>query len=213
MRAHRTIPLAVLLAILPACTQGEGPVLDEAREVTAFTRIEAGSGIHVSVSIGQEESVIVHAQANIAESVRTEVRNGTLVVEATDDFTTDEPVVVNVAAPTLEAIALNGGAELTADLKADTFAIELSGGSRATVTGAVDHLTLHARGGAVASLANLACGDVAVTLDGGTAADVLATGAVTGSASGGATLTISGEASIDVETSGGASVTRNGAAS
>lgn len=203
----RALLLTAVLLTMSACTQGEGPVLDEAREVAAFTRIEAGSGIEVAVSIGSAHALVVHAQANIADSVRTEVRNGILVVEATDDFITDQPVRVDVVLPVLKGIALSGGSQLTAEgIDADALGVDLSGGSRATLTGSVGTLRLKARGGSIAALEGLASADASVTLDGAATVELSASETVSGSASGGATLAVAGGASVDVATSGGATV-------
>lgn len=211
-RGGRLLSLVAMMAILsalPACTTGEGPVLDEPREVGAFTRIEAGSGIHVTVTIGPAGPLVVRAQADIASSIQTDVRAGTLRVEAIDDFVVAEPVVIEVTVPTLESITLSGGAETVVEvLHADAIDVDLSGGSHATISGAVEHLALAAKGGSIASLQALDATDVSVTLDGGASVELSASGTVVGTASGAATLTVAGDAAVEVETSGGATVSQ-----
>jgi len=73
----------------------------------------------------------------------------------------------------------------------------------------VTSLTLSAKGGSIASLAELASQTVSVSMDGGSTAEVRASGSVEGSASGGATLQVSGQASVTVDTSGGAEVSHS----
>jgi hypothetical protein len=203
--------LAATVIALAACTQGNGPVVDQTREVGSFSKIEAGGGLQVHVTIGQTGPIVVHAQENIQDKVSTEVRSdGTLRIEADGDFIVEDPVVIDVTMPELTAISLSGGTGVVVeDLEADALALSLSGGARATISGTVTSLTLSAKGGSIASLAELASQTVSVSMDGGSTAEVRASGSVEGSASGGATLQVSGQASVTVDTSGGAEVSHS----
>jgi hypothetical protein len=208
-------PLAAALAatviVVAACTQGTGPIVDETRELGTFSRIEAGGGVQVHVTIGQAGPIVVHAQENIQDKLSTEVRSdGTLRIEADGDFIVDEPVIVDVTTPELTAVSLSGGAAvMLADLAADALTLSLSGGARATISGTVTELTLGAKGGSSASLGELEIETATVDLDGGAGVEMTATGLVTGSASGGATLRVTGGASVNVDTSGGAEVSHS----
>jgi hypothetical protein len=199
------LPVAVLLA---GCLQGEGPVIDETREMPAFDRIDAGGGIRVEVSIGSAQPIEVRAQANILPSIDTGVNNnGTLRIEPTDDFTVAEPVTVVVVLPSLAAITLSGGAQASIEsLHAEAFEAVLSGGSTATISGVAGTVTLSGRGGAEADLRDLAAESAEVSLDGGSTATLQASEVVTGTASGGAVLTLFGDPRVEVRTSGGAQV-------
>jgi len=199
--------IPIVLAVV-SCARGEGPMVDESRPIGPVTRIEASAGVQVKVTIAAAGPIVVHAQANIQDKLATDVRNGILRIEATEDFVVSDPVVVDVPVPSLDGVSLSGGASIEIhDLTADTLDVELSGGARATITGSVSTLTLSATGGAVASLAGLSVEAVSVELNGGATADLLATGSVNGSATGGSQLHVSGGAAIDVATSGGAGVT------
>lgn len=208
-----TVAVGMLLAAtaLGGCTQGDGPVVERSRDVGAFSGIDAGGGVQVHVTIGATTSLVVHAQANIQDKVATEVRSdGTLRIEATEDFVVADPVVIDLTTPTLTAISLSGGAAVELDgLEADALEVSLSGGARATISGAATALTISGRGGSTASLGELASETIAVSLDGGATAEVDASGSVRGSASGGAKLRVSGEATVEVETSGGAEVSHS----
>ncbi len=207
----RTLSLvaALALALLPGCTQGEGPVVDRAREVAAFSRVEAGAGVHVSLTIGPASSLRVRAQENIQDKVTTSVRDGTLRIEADEDFSTADPVEIEVSVPELSAISLSGGASMdVTGLQADAIEISLTGGAEATISGAASSLTLDASGRSVASLGDLESRTVTLRLAGGATAEVRAIDSVSGSASGGARLTVRGDASVQVDASGGADVHR-----
>jgi Putative auto-transporter adhesin, head GIN domain len=201
------VAMAGFLALV-ACTQGAGPAVDQTREVGPFSRIEAGGGVQVRVTIGPAGPIVVHAQENIQAKVTTEVRSdGTLRIEANEDFVVADPVLVAVTTPELAAISLSGGASVELDgLETDALDLSLSGGARATISGTASAVTISARGGSTASLYGLESETVMVNLDGGATAEVQASGSVKGRASGGAKLRTRGAASIQVETSDGAEV-------
>jgi hypothetical protein len=211
MGATRSFAILGTLAVLTlaACTQGQGPTVERTRPVDGFSRIDAGAGVQVQVTIGPAGPLVVRTQENIQDMVTTAVRNGTLRIEAVGNFTVADPVVVEVTVPSLDAVTLSGGAAVeVTGLDTEKIDLSLSGGGRATISGVAQQVTLSAKGGAIASLGNLAAEVVMVDLDGGATAEVAASGSVQGSASGAAKLTISGDASVQVETSGGAEVER-----
>jgi hypothetical protein len=200
------ILISVVLAVA-SCTRAEGPVVDETRSIGPLNRIDAGAGVQVRVTIGPAGPIVVHAQQSVQDKVATVVRDGTLQIEATEDFVVNDAVVVDVQVPSLDGIVLSGGASI--DVRGLTVAsldVGLSGGARATIAGSTEMLRLSVKGGSVASLAGLTTATVSVDLDGGANAEILATGSVAGTASGGATLRVTGGASVDVSTSGGAVV-------
>jgi hypothetical protein len=207
-RRYWAVPLVALLS-LPACTQGSGPVVERTRQVASFSSIEAGAGIRVVVHIGPTALMVVRAQENIQDMVTTGVRDGTLRIEASGNWTVTDPVVVEVTAPSVTSVALSGGAAIeVSDLDVDTIDVSLAGGAQATISGTAKHVTLAAKGGSVAALAGLAAVTVTVDLQGGATAEVQASTSVRGSASGGAKLSVTGDGSVNVDASGGARVSR-----
>ena len=196
-----------LSVVLTGCVQGTGPVTSETRDVRPFTSIEAGAGIQVVISTGSPARLEVSAQSNLLAAIATTVSGGTLTIDASEDFTTSEPVRVTVSAPTLDRISLSGGAQARLDgVAADELAFTVKGGARLTVVGSSGTVTLTADGGSTADLRGLDARTVAVSLAGGATATVSASDAVNGSASGGARLTVVGGAHLAVAESGGAAV-------
>ncbi len=92
-------------------TSGDGPTSTESRTTDAFSRVETGFGIGVTVTIGPAQSVEVHAQSNILPIISTKVEGGTLHIDATKEFSTTEAVEVVVVTPTLDGISLGGGSQ------------------------------------------------------------------------------------------------------
>jgi hypothetical protein len=198
---------ATAILLLAACTQAVGPAVDQSRTHDAFSRIEAGGGVQVTVTFGAAQPVVVHAAANLQEKVHTSVRDGVLKVEV-DALVVGDSAVIEVVLPALESVSLSGGARIDVrNLDAEAIEVSMSDGARATVSGSARAVTLDATSGAVASFTNLDAQTVDVALGGGAKADVRASATVTGSATGGAQLYISGGASVRVNADGGATVT------
>jgi hypothetical protein len=209
IRRAVSISLLVLVGALAGCVQGQGTVTSETREVGAFSRIDASTGIRVVVRIGPSESVEVTAHENLLPLIATDLRGDTLNIEASEDFTTLEPVTVTVVVPALDGITLSGGSPAVIEgLDAESLELRIGGGAQVTAAGSVGSVTLHADGGAAASLEDLSVRVATVSVDGGATATLTASDEVTGTAAGGSRLTVLGDAVVSVEESGGSEVTR-----
>jgi hypothetical protein len=203
--------LLVLVGVLAGCVQGQGPVTSETREVGAFSRIEATAGIRIVVHIGPSEAVEVSAQENLLPVIATDLRGDTLSIEASEDFTTLEPVTITVVVPALDGITLSGGSQAVIDgLDGESLELRIRGGAQVTAAGSVDSVGLDAGGGAMASLEDLSARVATVSMDGGAAATLTASGEVSGTAAGGSRLTVLGDAVVSVEESPGSVVARGG---
>jgi len=209
IRRPASIILLLLVGVLAGCVQGQGPVTSETRGVGAFSRIEASAGILVVVRIGPSEAIEVTAQENLLPVIATDVRGDTLSIEASEDFTTLEPVTVTVVVPALDGLTLSGGSQAVIDdLDAESLDLRIRGGSHVTAAGSVQSVVLDADGGATASLEDLSVRVATVSMDGGATATLTASGEVSGTAAGGSRLTVLGDAVVSVEASGGSVVAR-----
>ena len=210
-RIRRTLSIIVLIGVLAGCVQRQGPVTSQTREVGAFSRIEATAGIRVVVRIGPSEAVEVTAQENLLPVIATDLRGDTLRIEASEDFTTLEPVTVTVVVPALDGITLSGGAQAVIDgVDAESLELRIRGGAQVTAAGSVGSVALHADGGATASLEDLSARVATVSMEGGATVTLTASDDVTGTAAGGSRLTVLGDADVSVEESGGSEVARGG---
>jgi len=210
----RALALAGIIALgtsLGACnavgTRGEGAVTSETRNTDAFSRIESGGGVHVSVAIGPASALKVQAQGNILPLIITEVVDGTLRIRSSKVFTTSERVDVTLTTPQLDRILLSGGSHGDVNgLATDMFDVELSGGSVLTANGTATTMSLGISGGSVGQLEGLTATTISVSLSGGSRVDVRATQLVNGSASGGSRVSVAGGASTTVKTTDGSQV-------
>lgn len=195
----------VLAAGLIGCTnRGSGEVKSETRQVAAFTRIEVGGGIGLTVRMGPAQPLEVRAQENILPLIVTEIQGDTLKISAKQAYTTSEGVSVTIVVPTLAGISMSGGSQGTVDgIQGDSFTAELNGGAGLTAAGTADTVTLELSGGTRASLEKLAAKTISVEVSGGSTANVNASDEVSGSASGGSHVFVAGGARLNVQVSGG----------
>jgi hypothetical protein len=210
----RTLMMAALVALsatTAACdfvgTRGEGAVKSETRQTDAFSRVESGGGVHVSIAIGDASALEVRAQGNLLPLIITEVADGTLRIRSSKGYTTSEKIEVILATPHLDGIVLSGGSRGSVEgLASDAFDVELTGGSVLTAAGTANAVTLHITGGSVAEMDALTAATINADLSGGSRAEVRATDLIKGSATGGSKVSVSGGASTTVDTTGGSQV-------
>jgi len=181
------------LAVAGACGPGgSGTVVEEARTVGAFNRLEVSAGIVVELTIDSAGTVSVVSvyDDNLQERIVTEVDGDTLVVGADGSFTTSGASrAVEVTVPALVGLSA-------------------SGGGRVVATGALDHLILDVDGGAEVDLSGLVVQTMDIHVTGGGRATIDVREAVHGNVSGGGRLTVHGDPpSNDLDVDAGGQVT------
>jgi hypothetical protein len=188
-------------------TRGEGNVKTENRPTTAFTHVDAGDGIAVTIRIGPAEDLVISAQENLLGLIATDVQGDTLRIHGSGAYTTSEPIAVTVVTPALDGITLSGGSHGRIDgLGTERLDVELNGGTVVEAAGVATTLALKASGGSRAELGDLAAKSVRVDLSGGSQVTLQASDQVNGSAAGGSQATVIGEAALNVSLSGGSAV-------
>jgi Putative auto-transporter adhesin, head GIN domain len=189
--SHPMALLLLLILMVAACTTGSGDLVTETRDVGEFDRMDVSGGLEVDLSIeaGSPSQVTVHFDDNLQDKIRTEVVDGTLIIEADGSFTvTGSGRMVEVDVPLLSALAASGGSIVRGVGSVDQFAVQANGGSR------VD-------------LSDLVVQGMTVDISAGANVDVTAESSIEGEVSGGASLTVSGDpATRNLDVSGGGSV-------
>jgi hypothetical protein len=216
---YRLAPVALLVATVAiagltgACAfrpvQGTGPIKSEIRTASPFTKLDVSFGIQVDLTVGQQPAITVEAPADLLPIISTEISGDKLRIKGTTEFITRTPVKVHLATPDLEGLELFGGSIVHVDgLAADTLAVAVSGGAQLTATGTAAVVGIEGSGGAQLWLDKLAASLVTLELSGGAQARINASDSVVGDVSGGAHATVYGPASLKVDTGFSGSVDR-----
>ena len=115
---------------------GSGTAATQTRALPSFTAIDLTGSSTITVHVGAEQAVVVHADDNLLDHVKTEVRNGTLVVSERGSFATSLPLRVEVTVARLDGTKLAGSGTISVDgVDARTFTAEVPGSGMLTVSG------------------------------------------------------------------------------
>jgi hypothetical protein len=116
---------------------GSGVPASQARELEPFAAVELAGSNEVTIRIGGEQSVVVHADDNLLDRVTTRVGDGKLVIgNEGGGFTTRNPIRVDVVVPAVDELALSGSGTIEAEgIDADELRIALSGSGVVSASG------------------------------------------------------------------------------
>jgi len=189
------LPIAAATLALTGCIGVDaGPTTTRDRDVGAFARVRAEDQVDVDLRVGEPRRLSVRAGEKVIDDVRTEVRDGTLYVGYDGPGIREGRLLVEVSAPTVEALAITGAADVRMDgLDADAFDIRVSGAGDLAAEGRVRRLTLDISGAGDADLAELATDDARVELSGSGDAEVRASGLLDAEVTGAGDLAYRGE--------------------
>jgi hypothetical protein len=208
-------------------TPSDEMITDE-RQVDEFTGIDMRTFGRVFITQGETNSVVLDGSDNLVPLVKTEVRNGMLVIVMEEriniipnnlqDYLTfkitvrdlNDLVVGGLALVEMEALSTNSldisksgaGQIQIEDLAADRVDIDLSGLGNVDISGEVAHATIGLSGAGEIQAANLRCASADVSIPGLGSATVWVTDSLTGQISGGGSVGYFGDPATDTQTTG-----------
>lgn len=101
--------------INPDCVRGQGAITSEARDLASFHSIDNLIFADIFLSQGPQEDIILEAQPNILEIVRTQVVAGELRVFSDQCMDIDTPVVLHIVIPEIRSLKLTGVGQILAE--------------------------------------------------------------------------------------------------
>ena len=106
--------------------KGEGPVIEDVREASAFSSVEIEFSGNVYYSEADEYSIIVQAQSNLIPYIETEVDGGTLVVSTkrNTSISTSEEIKIIITGPSIDEIDIDGSGTFYAETPVTTDELE-----------------------------------------------------------------------------------------
>ncbi len=234
--------VAAVLALSACMYTGSGPLLtkddlaghttDEVRDVDSFTGIAVGGYADLTVTEGEEFSVVVTADENLQEHVITRVKGSTLEInQEYSYFGTPPRVSVAVTMPALAKVSLSGSSDASirvtnpatldvnvsgsaqVDLRSDATALALSVSGSGTITanGTVTTATLSVSGSGAVNGENLTAREATVTVSGSGDVSVRARDSLDARVSGSGHVTYFGDPAVSQNVSGSGSVEKGDA--
>lgn len=189
--------------------KGAGDVIKKSVTVGAFHGIEVNGSMDVRIVKAAQQAVEVEAQANIAELLTTEVRNGTWVIATSKSYSTDKPFIIHVHAPSIDKVHINGSGDarsgdvfevekadlaiagsgdITFAVKASSVRAAIDGSGDIRVTGACSKLIAAVAGSGDVKASELVTTDLSV--------DIAGSGNVSANASGQVDVAIAGSGDV-----------------
>jgi hypothetical protein len=136
MKTIKTIMLITITIFLAAgCVvniqdtiTGDGKVVSQTRDVPQFTGVKVGSGIDVFLTQGDNQRVVVEADENLQEWIRTEVNGSVLHIYTDKNIRLAKTKRVDITCKMLDRIDISSAGDVTAvnRFKADKLDIDMN---------------------------------------------------------------------------------------
>lgn len=227
------IAFALLLLATAGCTgmidgvSGNGNVRSETREVSGFSKIDAGGSFEILLQQGEVETLSIEADENLLPLIKTNVLGGTL------EITTERPIrnantlklyitfkdlskidvsgacsVISKSTLHLTDLVLDGSGATFVDLalKAQSFSADLSGANEVRISGETNLFSLELSGASKIRAFDFLAREVKLKASGAADAHVHAAEYLNAEASGAASIKYMGSPSIDQRISGAGSI-------
>lgn len=239
MPSRRATLLLAMVAVmlLPACgvagfVRGSGTVVQTSPEVETVDSLVIGSAFQVTLSLGEEPSLVVRTDDNLVDRIDLSMQGGELSLSL-DGTATDATLEADLTVPAdaLSSVELGGASSLTATdpITSPALRLILTGASRAFVvvngerlevqaegasvvnaSGSAQSLTADAMGASSLQLGELAVAEADVRSAGASRVDVAVSEQLRASASGASTVRYTGAPNVVERDVSGASTVEPG---
>ena len=218
-RAFPTLALCSLL-VLNSCAagcadrvRGSGVVKAEPREVAGFSevRVEGSGDVTIAVDPAGVESLLVEAEDNLLPLLKSEVRDGVLVlgVERDANISATRPIRYRLTAKELNGAAVVGSGSVRASgINARDFDAAISGSGDMDLSGTADNIELTISGSGSYEAAHLRSKTARVKISGSGDATVNASEQLDAQISGSGSVRYSGDPKVEKHIAGSGSVAR-----
>jgi Putative auto-transporter adhesin, head GIN domain len=180
--------------------KGSGVAATETRAVSPFTAIDATGIGKLKLRVGENDSLKVTADDNLLPLIKTEVRDGVLVLSTKGVSRSKTDIVFEATAKTIKRLENSGTVSIDAKgFNGGELQVEASGVGSITLAGRVDSLSAQLSGVGSLEAESLAADRVKTDLSGVGSASVRAEKSISGTVSGVGSLVWKG-AATDVST-------------
>jgi len=121
-KTHFSFTLSAIILLAASCVinldpmdsiSGDGKVVKETRDVSEFSGIKVGSGIDVFLTQGEPQSVVVEADENLLEWIRTEVNGDVLHIFTDKTIRIAKHKNVHITCKTLNQLDISSAGDIT----------------------------------------------------------------------------------------------------
>lgn len=167
MKKLLVLPILSLLAVLPLFTaachramrvdvKGSGKRVTEKREIAPFTSIETNGAFDIEVVCQKNVGMEIEGDDNIIPLVSSEVSNNVLRLKPSQSYSTNDPIVLRITVPNLEAIMANGAGNIRIkDVSNEKLQISSDGAPAISASGTTKMIGIDTNGAARIDTHNL----------------------------------------------------------
>ena len=165
--------------------KGHDKLTSETRAVAAFSSIEATGIGYVKLRVGEDNSVKISADKNILPLIKSEVKQGVLMLSTINATKSKTDIVFEVSAKTIQHLKNSGSVAIHASgFNGGDLTVATSGVGRVTLSGRVDSLKAELSGVGRLDADALTADRVTTNLSGVGSASVRAQKSIDGNISG-----------------------------
>ena len=192
------VMLLTVTALMGGCKFGRGVAgsgnrKTEKRELKSFKAIELNGAYTVNIACQKPVSFEIEADDNLLPLITTEVRDGVLVVNHTQEFHSSKVPTLRIALADLETLKSHGAGQIKiTDVNNNQIGLDSDGAASLDASGTTRFIAIGQTGAGKIDTSNLHAEKAQVTVSGASAIDVYATEQLDVDISGVASVTYSG---------------------
>jgi hypothetical protein len=162
--------------------------------LAAFNSVDLAGANNVVIRVGEKQSVVVRADNNLLDRVRTEVQSAELLIANTPgSLTTKSPMSVEVTIPTIKALTLSGSGNIAVNgIEAESLKMTLPGSGTLTGSGTATRLDVTVSGSGTVQFTRLVANDVRAVVSGSGSIFITATKTLDASVTGSGAILYTG---------------------
>jgi len=119
MMIRMKLVTAIILSgiLFSACEKenGNGQITSETRQLESFSKVEIAGAYTVYVNHESKSEVRIEAESNLIQYIRTEVSNGVLKIDNSQNINPDFEIKIYIKTPDINALLLSGSGLIEAD--------------------------------------------------------------------------------------------------
>jgi hypothetical protein len=194
--------LVALAAVSAGCKlhrgmAGSGNRKSERRDLKSFNAIETSGAFRINITCQQPTSFEIEADDNILPLIKTEVRDGILVVSSDQEFHMSKSAVLRISLPDLARLANHGAGDvIIVDANSNQLELDSTGAASINAAGKAKSIAITSAGAGSIDAANLRAEKASVILSGAGSIEVYATEQVDVNISGVGSVTYDGKPKV-----------------
>ncbi len=188
--------------------QGSGTAKTEQRNVSGFSKINAGGAVNLEITAQKDFGVTVETDDNMLSFIKTDVSGDTLKIYSEERISPKTKINVKISMPELKDLDLSGASTaVVSNVNADSLELGASGASKIKIDGQAKDLKSDASGASGIDAENLRVENADVESSGASSTTVSAANELKADASGASSIYYTGEPkNVNQKSSGASSV-------